>query len=151
MAFHPIPALAAAASAAMALWQWRKWSLGVASRAWPRVQGTIVDIRFGESTIRVPDGDEIHRVSAQMTYEYMVGARRYRSQHFTYRPTRGLGQQEAYGMLRGLCRGQPVEVYHDPDDPERAVVLPGVDGGNIMRICGWCIALCMSLWWLFAG
>jgi Protein of unknown function (DUF3592) len=151
MPLTPISALVAVVSAAMALWELRKLSLGVASRAWPRVQGTVVDIRFDESTSSDLDGDEIYSVSAHMSYEYTVAGRRHRSQRFTYRPTRGLDQREAYAMLRGLRRGQPVGVYYDPRDPGRAVVLPGIDRGNSLWLCGWCIALCASLWWLFAG
>jgi hypothetical protein len=150
MTIPPIPTFALAVSTAMSLWAWRKLALGQASLRWVRVEGTIVGLHFDESAAYDEDGEDSVSFSAHLTYAYTVRGRRYRSECFTYRPTRGLGQRRAYAMLQGLRRGQTVDVYHDPQRPERAVVLPGTDSGNLVRLCLWVATACASLWWLFA-
>lgn len=150
MTFPFVPSLAVAASVAMAWRAWRNLALGRASLRWTRAEGTILQLGFDESTHYDADGADEVAFSVHLTYAYTVRGRRYRSERFTYRPTRGLGQRYAYTMLQGLRRGQTVDVYHDPQRPERAVVLPGTDSGNLVRLCLWSAAACASLWWLLA-
>lgn len=86
-----------------------------------------------------------------MTFAYWVAGRAYRSTRFTFRPTRGLGQQAAYEMLRGLRRGQSVDVHYDPEQPSRAVVVTGSDSGNMQRLATWGLLLVASIVWLLAS
>ena len=125
------PVLFAAVAGAMAAWEWRRYALGKASLHWCPVQGTVVDAWFDEDSW---DDDDGYSVSVHLVYDYVVSGRRYRSKRLTYRPTRGIGQPEAYALLQGLRRGQPVDVRYDPEDPQRAVVLPGTDNDNLWRL-----------------
>jgi Protein of unknown function (DUF3592) len=145
-----IPIIALNVSTALTLRACRAFALGRASPGWIRVEGTILQIGFDESTVYNPEGDDDVVFTAHLTYAYTVRGRRYRSDRFTYRPTRWLAQRDAYAMLQGLRKGQAVDVYHDPQRPERAVVLPGTDGGNLVRLCLCAAAVCLSSWWLFA-
>ncbi len=145
-----IPIRALAASTGLTLRACRIFVLGRASLRWSRVEGRILQLGFDESTVYDPEGDGDVVFTAHLTYAYTVRGRRYRSERFTYRPTRWLAQRDAYAMLRGLHKGQAVDVYHDPQRPERAVVLPGTDSGNFVRLCLWAAAVCASLWWLLA-
>ena len=131
--------------AGRASWSWRLYRLGEASRHWPRTEGTVVDIWF--DVREKSDGDTGTYIStnAHLVYDYVLNGRRYRSRHFTYRPSRGLGEREAYALLSGITRDQRVEVRYDPRRPQRAVVLTGTDAGNLQWIAVWAVAACIAL------
>lgn len=135
----------------MAGLQGRRIVLGRASLQWPTVEGTVLDARFDEQTRHDEDGGETTAYSAHLHFQYFVKGRRYLSRHFTYRPVRSLGQRDAYALLQGLHRGKVVTVHYDPQRPERAVVLPGIDSVNQWRLGGWLVATAASLVWAFAG
>jgi hypothetical protein len=116
----------------MAGLQGRRIVQGRASLQWPTVEGTVLDARFDEKTLRDEDGGETTAYSAHLHFQYFVKGRRYLSRHFTYRPVRSLG-------------------HYDPQRPERAVVLPGTDSVNRWRLGGWLVATAASLVWAFAG
>jgi len=147
----PFALLVAACAAGMAVYHVRRILLGRASGHWPKVQGTVLDARFDESTWRDEDGDEGTTWSAHMEYRYTVKGRHFRSHHFTWRPVRGLGQREAYALLQGLHRGSEVEVRYDPRRPDRAVVLPGIDNGNWLRLGLWLAGAVAALVWAYSG
>jgi hypothetical protein len=143
--------IALAVSTALAVRACRAFALGRASLRWTRTEGTVLQLGFDESAVYNEDGDDDVAFSVHLTYAYTVRGRRYRSERFTYRSTRGLEQRHAYTMLQGLRKGKTVDVYHDPQQPERAVVLPGTDSGNLVRLCLWGAAVCASLWWVLAA
>jgi hypothetical protein len=146
-----LPTIVAAAGSGMALWHWRQYALGEASRRWRRCDGRIVDLWFeededtdGEAIVVFGDGQP-DGYSAHLVYEYVVDGRRYRSRHFTYRPTHSRDARKVFGLLRSFRAGQKVEVRYDPKRPQRAVVLPGTDGGNLLRIGLWGLAALIAL------
>lgn len=142
-----VPVIAAAVPGGMALWHWRRYALGEASRRWRPIPGTVVDVWFDVQEKRDADGDHYVSTDAHLVYDYVVAGQRYRSRHFTYRGARGLGEREAYALLSGIRKGQTVEVRYDPNRPQRAVVLPGTDRGNVSRIAGWAlIALIVAVY-----
>ncbi len=142
-----IPALTILACAPLCAWEWRKIVLGRAAMSWPRTEGFVADARFDE-TIDPDDDDVVY--SAHMVFAYTVHGRRYRSRRFTYRPTRFLDQSTAYALLRGIQRGQIVDVYYDPKRPERAVVLPGIDRNMLISRGFWGAGMLVAIWWLAA-
>ncbi|MBL8264515.1 MAG: DUF3592 domain-containing protein [Xanthomonadaceae bacterium] len=124
---------------------WRLYRLGEASRRWPRTEGTVVDIWFEVREKSDDDGGTYVSTNAYLVYDYVLNGQRYRSRRFTYRPSRGLGEREAYALLRGITRGQRVEVRYDPRRPQRAVVLTGTDAGNLWWIALWAVAAASAL------
>lgn len=122
-----------------AAWAWRLYRLGEASRRWRRTEGTVVDIWFEVREKSDGDGDTYVSTNAYLVYDYVVNGQHYRSRRFTYRPSRGLGEREAYALLSGITRGQRVEVRYDPRRPQRAVVLAGTDAGNVRWIALWAV------------
>ena len=135
----------------MALWHWRRYALGEASRRWRRTQGTVVDVWFDVQEKRDADGDHYVSTDAHLVYDYVVAGRRHRSRHFTYRPARGLGEREAYALLSGIRKGQAIEVRYDPKRPQRAVVLPGTERANLWRIAIWALIALIAAGYAFAG
>jgi hypothetical protein len=128
------------AMAGGAAWAWHLYRLGEASRRWQRTEGTVVDIWFDVREKSDGDGGTYVSTNAHLVYDYVLNGRRYRSRRFTYRPSRGLGEREAYALLSGITRGQRVEVRYDPRRPQRAVVLTGTDAGNLRWIALWAVA-----------
>lgn len=127
-------------------WCLRSYRLGEASRRWPRVQGTIIELWHDESFDEDAPGHV--RFSSHMRYTYAVSGRMYRSERFTFRPTYGLRQQDAYAMLRGLRRGQSIDVHYDPAQPSRAVVFPGAGRDNKQQLVFGGVLLAASIGWL---
>jgi hypothetical protein len=143
------PALCVAVAGAMSAWEWRRYALGKASLHWCPVQGTVVDVWFDEK--EVDFYNDVHMTSANLVYDYVVSGRRHRCKRFTYRPTYGLDQQDAYALLQGLRRGQSVEVRYDPEHPQRAVVIAGTDNGNLLRLGTWGLMLILSIGYFFTA
>jgi Protein of unknown function (DUF3592) len=142
-----LPAITILICAALCAWEWRMIVLGRAAMSWPRTEGFIADARFNETIVQ-DDDDAMY--SAHLVFAYTVRGRRYRSRRFTYRQTRGLTQSAAYALLRGIRRGQIIDVYYDPKRPERAVVLPGIDRSNLVAFWFWCVGGLAAIWWLAA-
>jgi hypothetical protein len=151
-----VPAAVAIIATGMSLWHWRRYAIGEASRRWPRVEGKILDFRF--EVDQEPDGDAqivfgdgaLGSYSAHLVYEYIVDGRRYRSRHFTYRPTRSADPHKVGALLRGVRKGQAIHVRYDPNRPQRAVVLPGTDDANLWRIAVWALIALISAAYAFA-
>jgi hypothetical protein len=129
---------------AITLRAWHRHRLGEASRRWPRTRGTVVDIWFDVQDKSDADGGTYVSTDAHLTYEYVVAGRRFRSKRFTYRPSRGLGEREAYALLSGIRKGQEVDVRYDPRRPARAVVLPGTHPGSQWTILGGIVIACIA-------
>lgn len=146
-----VPAIVAAVALCKLLWHWRQYALGEDSRRWCLTQGTVVDIWFDVQEKTDNDGGQYVSTDAHLVYDYVVAGRRHRSRHFTYRPARGLGEREAYALLSGIRKGQTIEVRYDPKRPERAVVLPGTDRGNLWRIGIWGLIALIAAGYVLAG
>jgi hypothetical protein len=127
-------------------WCLRTYRFGEASRHWPRVPGTIIELSHGESFDEDAPGHVTF--SSHMRYTYVVSGRMHRSTRFTFRPTYGLRQQDAYAMLRGLRRGQSVDVHYDPSLPSRAVVITGAGRDNTEQLVFAGLLLVASIGWL---
>lgn len=143
-----VPLSIAGVCLAMTLRECWKYRLGEASLRWPRVDGRILDARCEidedtEAAITI-GGDGPYSYTAHVLYEYTVAGRRYRSRRFTWRPTRSNDARKVHALLVGLRAGEKVVVRYDPKRPERAVVVPGSDDGNLLRIAAWGLAtLCV--------
>lgn len=151
MAEAALALLAFAFALVGAVLQVRRIMLGRASLQWPVVQGTVLDARFDESASYDEDAWETTSWSAHLEYRYTVKGRPYRSRHFTWRPTSGLGQSEAYALLQGLRRGSDMDVHYDPKRPDRAVVIPGIAAGNWLNLLVWVLGAALALVWAYSS
>lgn len=127
-------------------WCLRAYRFGEASRHWPRVQGTIIELWHDESFDEDAPGHVTF--SSHMRYTYVVSGRMHRSKRFAFRPTYGLRQQDAYAMLRGLRRGQSIDVHYDPAQPSRAVVIAGAGRDNAEQLVFTGVLLLAAVGWL---
>ena len=98
---------------------------GLASRGWARVPGRIC--RLGTDAGSTMRGDE----ALAVVYDYHVGGVAYRSNRYDY-----AGRNSHYfrDLYLTLSVGDDVSVWYDPSEPTRAVLVPGIERGNVLRI-----------------
>lgn len=91
--------------------------LARAVASWPVVRG-----HLGAAELRAaPFGPG--RIVVRVHYSYTVGGTRFTGDRFTFR--RFYSVSEARRSLYRVSDASTVAVHHDPDRPERAVLLPG--------------------------
>lgn len=107
-------------------------------RTWPAVLGTIQELRILESGA----GDDgatpgtQYRIRAGYTYE--IDGTSYQGTRLTVYDWvyRSEGRATAWLEARGLTPGARVPVSYDPDEPERALLVPGIPWGRLEVILG---------------
>ncbi|HVO22764.1 MAG TPA: DUF3592 domain-containing protein [Candidatus Margulisiibacteriota bacterium] len=95
-----------------------------ASRAWPSVEGRIDVVRgvHGYRGIR----------SLQLTYEYSVHGRQYVGTRYSFGWPVGLaGGTNVDRFIKQHPRGSTVRVYHNPNEPAEALIMPGRSLGHL--------------------
>lgn len=83
-------------------------------------------------------GDEARTV----VYDYDVKGIAYRSNRYDYA---GRNSKQFANVYLSLSVGHRVWVWYDPSRPERAVLVPGIQGGNFLRIMFGLTFLCLGL------
>lgn len=97
--------------------------LALATRRWPRVPGRIVESRLVTRSVSSSDGrDDI--LQARITYLYDVAGRRHQGRDVV---AGQWGRPGRSAVLR-YPKGAACSVAHDPAQPRRAVLEPGVHG-----------------------
>jgi len=114
-------------------WQVRQLMLGRASQQWRSTKGKVHRSYVDEQTHHTKTGTT-YTYSAHVEYTYQVGGRQFESIHLTYEPTTGLSEDAATQLLDGITDGVELDVFYDPRDWERAVLIPGTSGGNIVQL-----------------
>ena len=116
-----------------------------ASRGWIPTTGRIITSRPHTTIIR----PSLSTTAADVEFEYSMGGKTYRGRRvdFTGRAseTHGPGVGEVLG---DYSAGQPVTVYVDPAQPERAVLEPGVRSSAYARLA---VAIVFALLSLVVG
>ena len=137
-------------------WHARTMQLAFASRHWRSTQGTIQQCYVGENRNllswfnRDPDDsrdDGYH--TTNIRYTYRVGTQQFVSTRLSYQPTRALMFADAVGQLQGLLAGREVEVFYDPLQPSRAVILPGPSHDNAIRMAVAVVLFAVAMWTTF--
>lgn len=114
----------------LCFWYGRKGvALGLASKEWPSIQGTVTTLTPVHEGVHSHDGGELRwQLYARMYYE--VGERRYWGDW----KTRSARTVEQARKRCGLTEGGPITVYYDPADPRTYVIETGV---TARRIAPW--------------
>jgi len=120
-------------------WQFREMMLAANSNHWPSVRGTVLDAWFDET--RDAEDDVTH--TANVRYRFKVKGRDYESSRLSYQPTQAALFSDVVGMLRGVIKGKEVDVYYDPANPARSVLVPGGNVDNVLRVL---VPLAVAVW-----
>jgi hypothetical protein len=114
-------------------WQVRQLLLGRASQQWRSTKGKVLRSYVDEQAHSGRYGTT-YTYTAHVEYTYHVGGRQFESKHLTYEPATGLSEDAATQLLDGITEGIELDVFYDPLDWERAVLIPGTSGGNIVQL-----------------
>ena len=117
----------------------RSLRLGRASLQWPHTQGTVTN-SLVKRELSGPGGG--YSYVPLITYTYEVDGAAYEGNTFTYR---GINAKKkiATKIVEGLPKGQLVDVYYDPSEPSRAVLLPGASTSSY--VIGFAIAVFIAV------
>lgn len=120
---------------------WGFWRMRRASRsrAWPTVQGTLVSSTTASREappLPSRDGDAaasrpprtLYR--PEVAYTYTVGGRSYTGTQLGLDEVEVSSERHAQAHAARYVPGAPVTVFHDPEDPSRAVLEPGVGAAS---------------------
>jgi hypothetical protein len=86
--------------------------------------------RVEQSAVKQEDSGDSTSYSVEIRYQYEVAGRRYHSDRFRYGdpPTSG---EWAHEIVAARPAGVRVAVYYNPQDPADAVLLRGIDSGDL--------------------
>jgi hypothetical protein len=127
------------------------------SRSWPTVKGRITQcdvVRKGGTTGR---GVSNVRYEIELAYSYTVDGKRFRGDRMQVFGVSHKFEDDAQEHARQYPVGKAVPVYYNPDDPEDAVLEPGivpsasVQGGRWASIGGVVVGVIVLLLALFGG
>ena len=136
--------LAVLAQLALAGYELWRIHMGLESRNWPQVTGTLKKIWQEDDTLHdVDDAEGTHSIYAR--YRYKVGTRWYDGRRLSYGVTSRVRFNEALDLLHQLRSGGEVDVYYDPGKPQRAVLYPGSSAGNVVLLATWIVGATLTM------
>ena len=115
----------------IALFSYHAYSTRMASNTWPTVGGVIVKSEI-ETHERSTSNDGSQKSETvrypKIAYEYQIDGQNYKSTRISFSSSSGDAQQ----IVARYPQGQSVQVYYNPDHPQRAVLVPGGFGFTIV-------------------
>jgi hypothetical protein len=124
--------------------------MALASRDWKLTEGLLLDVHMEERRGRDSDGRDDPNLDTFLPvvrYSYTVGRKKFESARLWYR-TDALGDySEALRAIRDIRAGKPVDVYYDPAEPSRSVLIPGFETMNVATVAVSSIAFVLYLIW----
>jgi hypothetical protein len=131
------------AFAALVLVAWIAWvgRMARASTRWPATQGRVLEVWFDE----VRDDDIGDSFVPRIRYAYAVRGRSYVGHRLRYRVAPLRDHRESMHALRDIAKGDAIQVHYDPDRPQRAVLFPGADAGNLLDLFAVIARVAMSV------
>jgi hypothetical protein len=102
----------------------RNFAKDRASRAWPTVEGYVNAVRGVEGYRGIRH--------LQLTYEYSVAGRRYAGTRYSFGWLAGVTGRHADRFITQHPRGSALKVYHNPNNPAEALIMPGASLGHLL-------------------
>lgn len=105
---------------------WRAWQIKQASPTWPSVEGEIIESRarpFNQQSGEPQAGK--NDWAAEVRYRYSVGGQTHVGHRLQAFGRHYFSQAEAEQALAPFPVGARVRVFHDPDQPDVSVLIPG--------------------------
>ena len=106
------------------------WYRGVQTESWPAVEGIINGSKIVEITRHDPDTGSDTNFKVAVSYSYDVNDVRYQGDTIQFGAMTHDRRSGAEQELKKYSTGQTVQVFHDPADPENAVLIRGVGSGT---------------------
>lgn len=121
------------------------------SRAWPSVRGRVYAARVIEVQARPFEGHKYTDYQPEIRYEFTVGGKEYAGNRYTLLASRVPWRSDAEKIVTQYPIGREVDVYYDPSDPNRCVLVhSNVDAltAGITLISGSLVFLGALVWGL---
>lgn len=121
--------IAFVAGGATLVWAWFAFHRALVTMGWPSVPGAIVSSRVSDAggpAVPVLRG----RYSVELDYQYRVNGEEYSGGAVSRIPYRCLLRSSAERVASRYPAGEPVRVFHHPDDPSLSVLDPGTSPEN---------------------
>lgn len=99
-----------------------------ASHSWLSVTGVVMVAELGKHVGRDPDDATTY--SADISYDYVVNDHSYVNGAVDFGSVQTSDPSTARRVLKRYPVGLQVPVYYNPDDPQDAVLEPGLNGGS---------------------
>lgn len=123
-----LPLLFIVAGTLMSFFGVRQFLQAKASTAWPTVTGVITVAELGKQMGN--EQDESTTYSADLSYDYLVNDHSYVNGAVSFAGVKSRDPSTARRILKRYPVGKQVTVYYNPDDPQDAVLEPGLRGGS---------------------
>ena len=135
--------LIAFALGALLLWQgWRSQQNVKASMDWPYVPGRVTAASVRQVVVR---GDAETRDATNyvplVQYEYQVGSQIYQGNRLAFQEKSFSSQRKAFKLVAAYQPGGAVWVFHDPANPQNAVLERKAHGNNLVMVMGGILVL----------
>jgi hypothetical protein len=114
--------------AGLTYWGWTILQKARASADWPNTRGQIVSSTVSHST----DSEGGDSYTPEVEYTYLVNDLEYGDDTIKFGETSYNSRRNAQEVADRYPAGQSVAVYYDPDNPEEAVLEPGVTAGSYL-------------------
>jgi hypothetical protein len=124
---------------AIGLWFLVKFALnmGKANRAmnWPTVEGRVTESLVSTHRSRRSDsGARTNLYGALVRYSYMVKGVEYSGERVTFADTHNSDRSKAEAILARYAIGAAVRVYYNPEDPQNALLEPGISNQSFLPL-----------------
>ena len=135
--------LIAFALGAVLLWQgWRKQQNVKASMDWPYVPGRVTAASVRKVMERTDaQSRDITNYVPLVQYEYQVGNQIYQGNRLAFQEQSFTSQRKAFNLVAGYQPGGAVWVFHDPANPQNAVLERKAHGNNLVMVLGGILVL----------
>ena len=135
--------LIAFALGAVLLWQgWRRQEKVKASMNWPYVPGRVTAASVRKVVERTDaQSRDITNYVPLVQYEYQVGSQVYQGNRLAFQEQSFTSQRKAFNLVAAYQPGGAVWVFHDPTNPQNAVLERKAHGNNLIFVVGGILVL----------
>lgn len=111
------------------------------SASWPHCPGKVIE----SAVLAKPDGEDT-RYAHIIRYSYEVGGVGREGRRFDFEQATS-SQRQAEALAAKYPAGCQVEVFYDPDRPQRAVLVPGRVAGPYIEVGFTVVMLLSAVYW----
>jgi hypothetical protein len=125
---------------------------GRASKTWPATKGTILESynQHKTFTIRLIGSNTGRKYVPYIQYKYEVNGREYQSSSINSAPSWWVPPGVSHRLAK-YPQDKNVDVYYNPQSPEKAFLEPGVESLSFVFSLLGVIALIISIWFFLGG
>lgn len=120
--------------AAVTAWGVVDYRRAQASRNWPTANGRVQYATVETRSSRNDSGTSSTTFQARIIYGYEIGGQTLRSERVSFGEVSTSDPADAEEIVARYQPGTTVTVYYDPQNPELAVLEPGVSLGNYLLL-----------------